>query len=249
MTTKQRTPKNTGYILHETSDFVVIVTTKSRNRKTADMKQIWILARNVSPVAAVKSGQDELVCFDCQHRGINGAKRTCYVNYGQAPNSIWEKYQRGGYPVLSPADYASVFGSMPVRFGAYGEPVLIPVDIMAAIARVCGKRTGYTHQWRRPEYQVYREYLMASCDSEHDFTFARAMGWRTFRVRGTYDALLANEIICPASDEGNHKTTCERCGLCDGARTNDARKNIAIIVHGIGSKNFVTLGEILPAAF
>ena len=56
-------------------------------------------------------------------------------------------------------------------------------------------------------------------------------GWRTFRIRGPQDPLLAGtECICPASDEAGHRVTCERCQLCRG--TNRPARSVAIVAHG-----------------
>jgi hypothetical protein len=40
----------------------------------------------------------------------------------------------------------------------------------------------------------------------------------------------ASEILCPASAEAGHRTTCDRCGLCSGARP--GVKDIFIPAHG-----------------
>jgi hypothetical protein len=245
---RKKTARLTGYLLHETENFVIIVTLKSRNRKIGDMVQIWILNRGQSPLKSIKSGADANVCLDCPLRGFKGKKRICYVDIGRAPSMIWKKYRRGGYPVLPESDYTRVFGGRAVRFGAYGEPVLIPLPMVSAIVPLARKRTGYTHQWRKAEYQVYREFLMASCDSPADYALAHSMGWRTFRGRAVGEALLPNEITCPAADEAGKRTQCDRCGLCDGSRGSaDARKSIVILVHGIGAKNFIKLGDIAAA--
>ena len=129
-----------------------------------------------------------------------------------------------------------------VRFGAYGDPTLIPLGILRYIAFFSKKWTGYTHQWRRAKYQPYREYIMASVDNLAELESARELGWRTFRVRANGAPLMQGEISCPASDEMEKRTTCERCGLCNGARRdNDARATIAIVVHGAGKKNLIQL--------
>jgi hypothetical protein len=83
--------------------------------------------------------------------------------------------------------------------------------------------------------------LMASADSAQDQQDATAQGWRTFRVRTADDTLEQREIACPASDEAGKRTSCDSCGLCDGARTEDRRANIAIIVHGIGTGAFLKM--------
>jgi len=249
MKSSKTTAKPTGYILHETDTIAVIATIHSENIKTGDMIQVWILNRHESPVEAVRSGQDETVCFDCPHRGDGFNDRTCYVNVAQGPNAVYRAYRANKYPTLPIARYAEVFSNRKVRFGAYGEPVLIPLHIVEAIAQIADGHTGYTHQWRKTEYQAYGAYLMASCDSPRDSALAEAMGWRHFRVRNATEALLPGEISCPASDEMGKRTTCDRCTLCNGKRTaTDARKNIAIIVHGIGAKNFVALEAIAPIA-
>jgi hypothetical protein len=128
-----------------------------------------------------------------------------------------------------------------VRLGSYGDPVHIPIGIIRWIVFFADKVTGYTHQWRQSQYQAYREYLMASADSTRDYADAKAAGWRVFRVRAASEHLQAAEIACPASDEAGKRTQCERCELCNGAKGFDCRKDIAIIVHGTGSKNFVSL--------
>ena len=232
--------KPTGYTLHESADIVVIATLASDNRKTGDMVQVWILAREVSPVVAVKTGTDSLICGDCKHRGIDGAKRTCYVNVGQGPNSVWKAWTRGNYPTLALADYARVFHGRAIRLGAYGDPAMVPVEIVAELTRVSTRHTGYTHQWRNTP--ALREFVMASVDNTREFDEARALGWRTFRVSSTLEA-RAGEILCPASEEGGKRTQCARCGLCDGSRANDARKSIFIPVHGTGKVHFAIIGQ------
>jgi hypothetical protein len=237
-----------GYVLFEDSEYVVLVTLESDNSKTGNMVQIWILPRNESPIEAVRSGNDSVVCFNCKHRGDGFSGRVCYVNVAQGPLAVWDAYQAGSYPVLSQGDYARVFAGRAVRFGAYGEPILIPLDIVRAIATTCTNWTGYTHQWARPEYAEYRAYVMASCDSASERLAARALGWRVFRARTANAPVLPGEIICPASDEAGKRTQCIRCKLCDGAKSSqDARKDIVIIVHGSQKKNFVSLDSLTLA--
>jgi len=242
-----RKNRPTGYVLHENPNYVVIATMETENPKTGNMVQIWILPAEMSPVDAVRSGNDDIVCFDCKHRGENGKNRTCYVKVFQAPLAVWNAWKRGKYPTLDARDFKYTFAGRKIRFGAYGEPVLIPIDIMRAIAGVADGWTGYTHQWRHAEYREYRALLMASCDSEGDRYTARYNGWRTFRVRTATDPLCKGEIACPASDEMGHRTTCERCNLCDGTYAMDCRKDIAIIVHGSSAKKFINITTVSAA--
>lgn len=241
---------NNGFVLFQDANIAVIATgfgRKSANPKTGNMIQVWILGRNENPVAAIKSGNDSIVCGDCKHRGIDGKKRTCYVRVANAPLAIWKAYTRGAYAYLPLERYSEVFTSRTVRFGAYGDPVLIPLAIVEAIVTVANGQTGYTHQWLNPAYAAYRAYVMASCDTAAEYDLAKSAGWRTFRIRTADAPLLSREISCPASEEMGKRTTCENCKLCSGSRVNDARKDISIIVHGAGSKNFVSLASITPA--
>lgn len=228
--------KPNGYVLHRSGNVVVIATTKSENVKTGDMVQVWIIRSDMSPVEAVRTGLDAAVCMDCVHRGVGGFEdRSCYVNVAQAPQKVYRAFQAGSYPKLAPKDYASVFSGRAVRFGAYGEPVLIPLSIIERIAGVCTGWTGYTHQWRKARYQGYKRYLMASCDSPVERLQASLAGWRTFRVSLGVDPQVS-EISCPASGEMGTRTTCEKCLLCSGVRGGDSRKDITIQVHGAGAK-------------
>lgn len=241
---------NNGFVLFESDSIAVIATgfgRKSKNPKTGNMIQVWILGRHENPVAAIKSGNDSIVCGNCKHRGIDGKKRTCYVRVANAPLAIWKAYTNGAYAYLPLEKYSQVFQSRTVRFGAYGDPVLIPLAIVEAIVAVASGHTGYTHQWLNPAFAAYRAYVMASCDNATEHGLAKSAGWRTFRIRTSDAPLLSREISCPASEEMGKRTTCENCKLCSGARANETRKDIAIIVHGAGSKNFVSLASLTPA--
>jgi hypothetical protein len=146
--------------------------------------------------------------------------------------------------MLEPAAVAAHLAahSLPIRFGAYGEPTALPVWILNDLAAAGVRWTGYTHQWHAPFVgQLYQHLLMASVDSLSEHATATAQGWRTFRTRASEAPLLAGEIACPASAEMGHRTTCADCRLCDGARDNDRRKNLAIIVHGPTKVHYVTL--------
>lgn len=217
---KQVKPK--GYILHEDSTRVVIATMRSLNRKTGDMVQVWILAKAQNPVEAVQSGHDAEICGDCPLRGMNGAKRVCYVNVGQAPLSVWKGWIRGRYPKW--CGDASPFVGRTIRWGAYGDPVHIPLSIIQEISAASAGWTGYTHQWRNPLLQGYRSFLMASADTADDATNAHAAGWRTFRVS---DAPMEGELLCLSESVGR---SCSDCKLCAG--TSKKAKSIYIPAHG-----------------
>lgn len=216
-----------GMVLNETAETVSIITFSSTNQKTGDMAQVWILNKDTNPVEALKNGESSKICFDCKHLKDG----TCYVNVGQAPQQVYKAYKKGLYPALDKDVLKAMLKWKAVRFGAYGEPVLIPLDIVKFIASHSRGYTGYTHRWKRLENDDYRDYFMASCDSRDDTLFADMLGWRSFRVHTTTDDVkLEREIECPNISKG---VQCRDCQLCDG---NGAGKHIVVPVHGTKGK-------------
>lgn len=213
----------------------------SANAKTGSMLQTWILRADRAPHHATKDGTDASICGDCIHRG-DGRKRSCYVLVHNAPRSVWAAWGRGRYPVADASMRAGIasglFGS--VRLGAYGDPAAVPVSAWSGL--VDHKRTGYTHQWRTAP--ALRPYVMASVDSEAEAIEARAAGWRTFRVAAAGDvARMTGEVVCPASDEGGKRTSCDACGLCSGNRWEGRSRvpaSVVIQAHGSASANFTS---------
>lgn len=95
--------------------------------------------------------------------------------------------------------------------------------------------TGYTHQWRLKQAQVYRHFLMASVDNLLELVQAHNWGWRTFRVsRSSEPRVPGVEITCPASEEAGKRTTCDACTLCMG--TAKKARSIVIMPHGTGAR-------------
>lgn len=208
------------------SPIVGIVTDGTTNQKTGNMLQTWILRQHVDPVRAVADGRDASICGSCYHRGAEDRPRTCYVNVGQAPLAVWHAYRRGTYPVEPLAEFVSSRG-IPVRLGAYGDPVAIPWSVWSEALEVAPSWTGYTHQWRRKDARPFRAAIMASCDSVADMAEAAAAGWRTFRVGQE----SAGDILCPSS----RGTQCADCTLCAGQRHSRA-PSIYIPAHGSAAR-------------
>ena len=214
------------------SPFVVVLTTKSGNRKTGDMCQVWILREDQDPVAAIASGADFTVCGDCPHRKQTDGSRSCYVNVGQAPLSVWRTYKRGGYVDSPSAELlARVLAGRRIRWGAYGDPSIISPDVVALCNEHADGWTGYTHQWRQPFAQWCRGTFQASCDGFADHLAASDAGWRTFAVVPKNGAAFSGKQ-CPATVAGS-EATCRTCSLCDGAKA-----DIWVEAHGAGAKHF-----------
>jgi hypothetical protein len=222
------------------SPIVAIATLKSKNGKTGNMVQTWILREDISPLDAIATGADVSICGNCAHRGNAKRKRTCYVQADKAPSSIWKAYHRGQYIDLSndPELIAILIAQRIVRMGAYGDPAMVPVRQWRMLLAGSSGRTGYTHAWRRMWAQALKEYVMASVDSVAEQDLARSMGWRTFRVRTESEPLESNEFPCPASPEGGERMQCIDCQACDGGRATKA--SATIVVHGAMAKHFAT---------
>jgi len=212
----------------------------SANRKTGDMVQTWILRSDVDPIAAMKLDLDRSICGDCPLRGYqdqdSGKRvgRACYVNVGQAPLSIYRAYARGSYPVMDPADVAELIAGRGIRLGSYGDPSLVPLQVLQDLVSTSKVRTGYTHQWRNVD-PGYRELLMASADTVTDRRDARLAGWRSFVVLPTGADRPERAVECAATREVN-KLTCFDCGMCSGVKAGKVATDVFILAHGTGSK-------------
>jgi len=240
MISLQQIPRTRGVVLWEglspynDKNIVVVMTMNSQNRKTGNMPQVWILYADESPVQAKKSGNDESICGDCPHR-----KGACYVNVGQAPNAVWKAYKAGKYPQATDQDIKNLVKFRAVRLGAYGDPAMVPSEILDRVVESSRGNTGYTHQWRTKFIDpTIQRHTMASVDNVDQYHQAKSEGWRTFRVINKGDELLPNEIFCPATEEGGMKTNCENCLLCSGSKVGSKVKDIAVVVHGSGASKF-----------
>jgi hypothetical protein len=230
---------------------VGIAVLKSKNSKTGDMVQTYILRADQSPLEALASGADASVCGTCQHRPRRERKRdkrgrftaaysiirTCYVDVAKSVSAVFRAFRAGSYDVLEPVDGAARLAGRMVRLGAYGDPAAIPVYVWIALLADAAGHTGYTHQWRAPIAADFAPIVMASADSPTDREQARATGWRTFTVRMADQPLATREIVCPASPEGGDRLQCIDCGACDGA-DRPGKVSVAIVVHGAMARHF-----------
>lgn len=223
--------KPSGFILHRGTvnghAFVAVVTLETSNRKTGPMAQVWFLLEDVSPVEGVSSGLDaRTVCHGCPFASGGG----CYVNVGQAPLSVWRAFHRGAYPVLEPRDYATTFAGRKVRFGAYGNPSLLPLSIVRAVAEASAGWTGYFHDWKtNPLAAHYARYFMASTETQDSFRLAASLGFRSFHVSPVQPE---GTLECLSDAKG---ITCDKCRLCAGL-TKSRLPSVWINPHGSGAR-------------
>jgi len=227
-----------GYVLHRGTvngaPFVAIATAtgarRTHNRKTGDMVQVWFLLENVNPVDAVATGEDaRTICNGCPFAAGKG----CYVNVGQAPLSVWKAYHRGVYPNLDPKNYAAVFAGRKVRFGAYGNPSLLPLAMVRAIAAASDGWTGYFHDWKTNPYaRSYSRFFMASTETDESLQCATAKGFRVFHVSPVQPA---GTVEC-LSDATDGRVACADCKLACNGRTGGAAGARSVWINPHGSK-------------
>ena len=248
-----------GYVLYEGTKYVCIATgikQPSQNVKTGPMIQIFMIVKDVHPVEAMKTGENVHVCFSCKHRPATDEERAkgikggaCYVDVAKSVAQVYKTYRKGRYQnicgekipepndvdsylKLGSATIEEIFSGRNVRFGAYGEPVLIPHPMVKKIISVASGHTGYTHTWMNPAFDAYKQFFMASADTDQEYEIAKRKGWRTFRVSTSWD-MKPNEMICLNSWQNK---TCFECLQCNGAGGN--RRDIIIKVHGKSKSNF-----------
>lgn len=216
-----------------TGDPIVAVATGleggSRNLKTGPIVQTWMVRPDMAPAEAVRLNLDDAICGDCALRGHDGRDRGCYVTPWLAPNNVFKALD--AYPVVTWRALRALVEGRVVRVGAYGDPVALPFEVWREVLGGASGWVGYTHQWRNCDPR-FRDLVMASVESEGDAAVARAAGWRTFRVRRDLEEPLTPgvEVVCPASDEAGHRTTCEQCELCRGASVQ--ARSVVIAAHG-----------------
>lgn len=209
---------------------VAIATSGSVNEKTGRMVQVWILRADQSPIDAVRSGADEAICGRCPMRGDAFTGRACYVNVAQGPSSVWRKYHAGGYERLRPREALALLAGEHIRWGAYGDPAMLPEALVRRCNEVAAGHTGYTHQWRHAWAQWSRGVFMASCETPAQEQRLRSAGWGTFRAGRPDGTDIGAATLCLNERDG---TTCKDCGACDGRAL-----AIYIPAHGAG-KNMV----------
>jgi hypothetical protein len=240
--------KPKGYIIDkglspiDGKPYVAILTVKSTNRKTGNMAQVFIMRDDINPVEAVNTGEDYTICGNCPHRRkqVWDAKRkrfkwerSCYVNVGQGPNSVWKAYKRGSYKLLwLDSELEAALKGRKIRWGAYGDPAIIDPKTVAYLNSLAIGHTGYTHQWREAWAQQFSGVFQASCDGFNDYMVASDHGWKCFVVVSK-TAAPDYAKQCPATVT-NSKAQCITCSLCDGAK-----RDVYVNAHGSGAKYVV----------
>lgn len=212
---------------------IVAIATPSNNSKTGPMTQVWILHRDIHPLDAIRQGVDAAVCGLCplrSSRGLSG--RACYVTVANSPRSVWLAHQRGLYEPLAP----EAFRGHAVRWGAYGDPAMLPWELVTAVNLGVRAWTGYTHQWRKLFAQAFKGVFMASVETVAQEMRAAELGWGTFRAGRVDGADIGSASLCRAERLGE---TCLECKVCDGRP-----QRVYIPAHGTG-RNFIPAARLV----
>ena len=245
--------KPLGYIAYEGRSkldglpIVVIVnkiSSASKNEKTGDLVQSFIIRADVDPVTAQANGQDISICGQCEHRpslARESGAAPCYVNTAKSVLQVYKAYKRGRYAKADRETIAQALAGKRLRLGTYGDPAAAPVELWQHLTKYTAAHVGYSHQWQRARFNFdqWRGLVMASADTQDQAALANLHGMRVFRVT-TADDKQAGEINCPASAEGGRRTTCASCLLCGG--TSKAAKDIVIRDHARGhNRRFIPI--------
>ena len=232
----KRQDKTTGFVLWEGpspmdgSPLVCIATLDSKNDKTGNMLQTWILRADIEPHTAVKTGQDQGPCGDCKFRAGGG----CYVTMHQAPLSVYSAYKRNRYPRITLEQAAAIAARREVRIGAYGDGAMVPVYVWHALTRHANGWTGYTHQFEQPWFDWdMTKYCMLSADTLAQADILAAAGHRVFLPLADDETIPDYGILCP---NYSHGVQCRDCMLCNGGKIG---KSIIAPIHGAKQKVFI----------
>jgi len=227
----------------------VIALNKTTNKKIA-LPTEWIVQTyhfsadqfvNAQTQTTMKTffSHDKANCFDCPFAVSNGAKlQACYTHklrqytgFLSMLRSIGKQYQSfDDIPEYTDdvRKYAiAISCDRYVRFGTYGEPTCLPLDLVDPMARYSKTYTGYTHRWSiLPEYAPY---FMASTHNADQTRTASLIGYRSFQI--VADTNYTDDLIhCPASAESEFKSYCSKCNLCSGSKGKGI-KSVAIVNH------------------
>lgn len=206
------------------------------NTKTGEMVQNYIIPEDwINSDKKIKDLSDKKVCFDCPHS--KQENKTCYVRKGNSEmglNSKVRAFRKKGLtniPEYSQEIENTLLERLTgkgLRFGSYGEPILLGENLVRKISEKVDYWTGYTHQWHKEKWA--KEFFMASVESNLLHKTAENMGFRTFFVKDAdkdYD--LKSFVNCPASKEMGKRVECKDCKLCMGL--NSKAKSVVINKH------------------
>jgi hypothetical protein len=242
------------YFRHN-GNIIVVSLSKTTNKKIAPPteKVVQTYTFSEQQFKLVKSGkkfkmydffeQDKSNCLDCTFSGAShkkgiGAKDSnnkpirCYTHkYMQFSGFISMLKSIKSVPKFSREmgdKIVEMCSGNYVRFGTYGEPTLLPFDLITRMASASKSYTGYTHQWQKSWALAYGNYFMASVHNQEQADKAQSLGYRSFIAKESTQ--IADGIQCPASKESNYVSYCSKCSLCSG-KLGKGNRDVKINLH------------------
>jgi hypothetical protein len=207
---------------------------ESNNSKTGNMVQNFIFPLSwFETDKHLSKLDDSSICFDCVYS--QSKTKGCYVRKGFANMSMWGKIKSiRKIGITNIPDYSEKIDNLlevllsgkGIRFGSYGEPILLGEKMVQKICGYANFWTGYTHQFHKHIWS--NKYFMASVESDFSFNLAKKLGFRVFYIVDSMNE-SKNFIHCPASKEMNKKANCDTCKLCMGLSSK--AKDIKILKH------------------
>jgi hypothetical protein len=224
---------------------VVVLHRTSANTKTGPIHQISYYDPDLTDSAHHGAG-----CVLCP------MSQACYANSGYIAWHNKDTFHRlDDIPTIPARSWGRFLErNNGVRFGRYGDPATVPLDVTERIISLVSYHVGYTHFWReRPDLMPY---LMASVETLEQLNQARGLGWRcyyTARVVGkrltdndNVTALrrhlgasgVSGVVVCPHYISGQ---ICATCKLCDGGQ------GISVIAPAHGSMRKYHPSDVITA--
>lgn len=227
-------------IFFDATNIFVVSKGKTTNAKISDgSKLVQTYTFSLEQYMYIKSNQkaslkeffklDKANCLDCPFSGNSGNAK-CYTHkFMQFSGfvSMLRSIKDEDLTILNDSKVTKILAMSKdtfIRFGSYGEPSLMPIGLVQSMTSVSKGWTGYTHQYAKDWASDYKDFFMASIESEIEKT-----EWRAFRVLGT-DTKQSNATQCPASKEGGNVSNCAKCGLCSGLM-GKGTKDVKILQH------------------
>jgi hypothetical protein len=234
--------KQIEYIYSDKKNIHVIQAKVSQNSKIGIGYVIQTYHFSIDQVINNDFKLDKNNCLNCPYsfNQNNGKSGGCYTHKGTQSWGLKSMLKRlhNNLDSIKPfnsdmltAFYINVVNTYKVdliRFGAYGEAVLMGEDVINILLPLSKKHTGYTHQWDNKKYTWSKNAFMSSTHNLKEVIKAEKKGFRNFFA--TTDKEVTSGTNCPASKESGLNLTCIKCGLCSGTKTN-IKKDIFILNH------------------
>jgi len=222
-----------GHILYKgksefgSGNIVVLMKETSTNKKTGNIPSITMLPDiGKKPSRCLKDGDDHLVCGTCTLR-----KKICYVATSHAPNQMYKSYTKGSYIKLNKETQERVSEQEVIRIGQYGDCASVPTKVWTKALKWLPPVLNYTHFWR--EKPRLHTFALASVHSPEERQEAKALGFKTYRIKNIDDPVLPGEVLCPGDLTKSNPIQCKKCKLCVVSKQT---KDIVVNVHGTVGK-------------